>query len=123
VPGLRLAVYAPAVSQERLAVLRRLAEQDPNDAVAWFGYGRACLAAEQADEARRAFERALALDPRWSAAWRDLGRARLEAGDAAAAVEALERGIEVARERGDLQTVREMEVFLKRARRRLAKGT
>ncbi len=55
----------------------------------------------------------------YTAAYRDLGRAWLECGDAQAASEALERGIEVAERTGDLQTQREMEVFLKRTRRRL----
>ncbi len=67
---------------------------------------------------RRAFSQAVRIKPDYTAAYRDLGRAWFECGDAQAASRALERGIEVAERTGDLQTRREMEVSLKRARRR-----
>lgn len=105
------------MSDDRLEQLRRIAELEPDDVVAQYGLGRALLRAGRFQEAARALSRALALDPEYSAAHRDLGRAELEGGDAERAIETLRRGIAVARRRGDLQTVREMEVFLRRAER------
>jgi len=61
--------------------------------------------------------RAVELDPAYSAAWKLYGRSLLESGDADAARTVLDRGLEVARERGDMQALREMTVF----RRRLEK--
>lgn len=56
-------------------------------------------------------------DPEYSAAWRLYGRVLLEAGQIDAAIDTLVRGIEVAERRGDNQAAKEMQVFLKRARR------
>jgi Tfp pilus assembly protein PilF len=57
---------------------------------------------------------AVELDPDYSAAWRLLGRACAEIGDMAAARDAFEHGIVAAEQRGDLQLVKEMRVFLAR---------
>ncbi|WP_109992426.1 tetratricopeptide repeat protein [Salinisphaera sp. LB1] len=56
-------------------------------------------------------------DPEYSAAWRLYGRVLLDADRVHAAIDALERGVEVAERRGDNQAAKEMQVFLKRARR------
>ncbi|MFN0153676.1 MAG: tetratricopeptide repeat protein [Gaiella sp.] len=108
----------PEVLERRVEILRAILSRDENDEVSWFGLGRALLELDRAAEARDAFSQALRIKPDYTAAYRDLGRASLESGDAPAARETLERGIEVAERTGDLQTRREMEVFLKRARRR-----
>ncbi len=105
------------MTADRVAVLRKIAEQEPDDLVAQYGLGRALLGDGLAAEAIAPLRRALAIDPNHSAAWRDLGRALLEAGKPGESLAVLQRGIEVARKRGDLQTVREMEVFAKRADR------
>jgi predicted Zn-dependent protease len=57
---------------------------------------------------------AVAQAPENSAAWKLLGRAALAAGDVALARQAWSRGVEVARRGGDLQALREMEVFMRR---------
>ena len=54
-------------------------------------------------------------DENYSAAWRALGRALTETGAVDDAVSTYERGIEVAQARGDMQLVKEMQVFLRRA--------
>ncbi len=73
------------------------------------------------DETERAIEHAevaVSMDPDYSAAWRLLGQAQVAAGEEAAAAASFERGIAVARQRGDRQVEKEMQVFL----RRLQKG-
>ena len=69
------------------------------------------------DDPARAAEHlgaAVTLDPAYSAAWKMLGRAQAGAGLDEQAMESYRRGIRVARERGDIQAAREMNVFLKR---------
>lgn len=81
-----------------------------------FGLGNAYLSDDPAAAAVH-LRRAVEMDPAYSAAWKLLGRALSAAGDTAAAMAAFERGIEVAEERGDVQAVKEMRVFLKRLRK------
>ena len=56
-------------------------------------------------------------NPRYSAAWKALGDAHARAGSPDRAAEVYERGIAAAREAGDIQAAKEMEVFLKRIRK------
>jgi tetratricopeptide (TPR) repeat protein len=90
---------------ERVEKLRALLARNADDATAWFGLGP--------------FHRAIALDADYTAAHRDLGRALLESGAPREAVEVLQGALELAQRTGDLQTGRETEVFLRRARRAL----
>jgi tetratricopeptide (TPR) repeat protein len=64
-------------------------------------------------------ERAVALDPGYSAAWKLYGKVLAESGRPAEAVSAFDSGIRAARERGDIQAAKEMEVFRRRARKQL----
>lgn len=59
-------------------------------------------------------EVAVSLDPNYSAAWRLLGQAQVAAKRPDDAARSFERGIEVAKECGDRQVEKEMQVFLKR---------
>lgn len=61
--------------------------------------------------------RAVELDPDYSAAWKLYARCLIESGARDAAADVLERGLAVARRRGDMQAVREMEVWQKRLAR------
>ena len=63
---------------------------------------------------------ALTHDPKYSAAWKMLGKAVEHTGDPNEAISVYEQGITVAEERGDLQAVKEMNVFLKRLRKKQA---
>lgn len=58
--------------------------------------------------------RAVELDPDYSAAWKLYARCLIESGAADRAGPVLEQGLAVARRRGDMQAVREMEVWRKR---------
>lgn len=98
----------------RLEQFKELAELDPADPVVHYGLGSEHLKLGEFAEAAAAFRRAVELQPDYSAAHRELGKALEKLGDSAAAIEAYRRGREVAKEMGDLQTAREIEVFLKR---------
>jgi Flp pilus assembly protein TadD len=111
-----------SVTDNRLEQLRLIAEREPDDEVAQYGFGKACLNNGLLEEAISALTRATQLNPGYSAAYRDLGRALSEAGRVHDSIRTLRSGIRVAQEQGDLQTVREMEVFLKRAERKLEKS-
>jgi len=74
---------------------------------------------KQGDSAR-AIEHAqvaVTLEPDYSAAWRLLGQAQAAAGRSEDAAASFERGIEVAKQRGDRQVEKEMQVFLRRLRK------
>lgn len=60
--------------------------------------------------------RAVELDPEYSAAWKLYARCLVESGAMEQARTVLEQGLAVARRRGDMQAVREMEVWRKRVR-------
>ena len=65
-------------------------------------------------EAEPHLARAVELDPGYSAAWKIYGRTLSAAGKISEAAAALKRGIGIASERGDIQAVKEMTVFLRR---------
>lgn len=79
-----------------------------------FALGNACLGDGDAGEAAEHFRKAVEQDPAYSAAWKMLGKSELQRGDKDAARAAWERGLGVAREKGDMQVVRELQVFLRR---------
>ena len=109
-------VRADAVALEvRAERLRRLLDEDPADAMLWFGLGRALLDLDRPSDAARALESATQLNPEYTAAFRDLGRALLESGDPSEAARIFAHAIALAEKTGDLQTGREIHVFLKRA--------
>ena len=104
-----------------MSALRKIVEMDPDDAMARWGLGRAYMETRRWGEASAAFAKAIELNPEYSAAYRDLGRAQIELERPCAALQTLRRGMEIAKRRGDLQTLREMQVFARRAERRLGK--
>ena len=109
----------PTQLEERAERLRALLAESPDDAMAWFGLGRALLELGRAEEAIVPFRRATSLDPDYTAAHRDLGRALLDCGKAQAAREAFENAAALADRTGDLQTGNEARVFLRRVEREL----
>ena len=100
--------------KSRLEQFRELAEMDPEDPVVHYGLGSECLKAKLFDEAVRAFRRAIELKLDYSAAYRELGKALEGAGQREEAIAAYHKGKEVAGKTGDLQTGKEMDVFLRR---------
>ncbi|MEJ2521416.1 MAG: tetratricopeptide repeat protein [Gammaproteobacteria bacterium] len=102
--------------------LEKLLAGGREDALLRFSLGNACLKEGDAATAAEHFRRAVALDTGYSAAWKMLGRALEEDGRLAEAAGAWQRGIAAAEARGDLQAGKEMQVFLRRVRRRMEPG-
>ena len=102
------------MSADKLEQLKQLAEVDPEDPVVFYGLGSEYLRRGDAAAAAEALHRCLELKPDYSAAHRELGRALEKLGRVEEAVAAYRRGHEVATEKGDLQTAREISIFLKR---------
>lgn len=100
--------------EEKIAQFKEVAELMPDDPVVRLGLGSAYLEASQAEDAVREFGEAIRLKPDYTAAHRGLGRALEKAGRPEEAEAAYRKGIAVGRATGDLQTVKEMEVFLRR---------
>ena len=100
--------------QDRIAEFQEVLELMPEDPDVRFGLAGAYLAAEQLESAVAEYREAIRLKPDYSAAYRGLGRslervARLDEAKAAYA-----KGLDVATQNGDLQTKKEIEVFLRR---------
>jgi tetratricopeptide (TPR) repeat protein len=106
-----------SASDDRIAMLRALADADPADSAAWFLLGRELASAGRAREAIAAFESALAAKPDYTAAYRQLGNALEADGRYDDAAATYRRGIEVAEKTHDIQTAKEMNAFLKRLAR------
>ena len=98
----------------RLEQFKSIAAKYPNDEVARYGLGSLYLKGERHAEAEAEFLAAIAIKPNYTAAYRDLGRALEKQGKTEEAIATYRKGCEVAKETGDLQTKKEMEVFLKR---------
>ena len=99
-------------AEDRLALLRALVTDTPDDATTWFLLGRELLSHGHATEATAAFEAAIRAQPDYAAAYRQLGNAQEAAGLADAAAETYRRGVEVAARTNDLQAGKEMNAFL-----------
>ena len=97
-----------------MAQLKALIELDPDDPVLHFGLGCEHLQRGEFAAAAEALQHALGLNRDYSAAHRELGKALEKLSRREDAVTAYRRGREVAKGRGDLQTAREIELFLKR---------
>ena len=102
------------MAKDRIAEFKEVVEMIPEDPVVRFGLAGAYLDAGQAEAAVAEYTEAIRLKPDYSAAHRGLGRALERAGRMAAARAAYTKGIEVAARTGDLQTKKEIEVFLRR---------
>jgi Flp pilus assembly protein TadD len=100
--------------RDRIAEFKEVAEIMPDDPVVRFGLAGAYLEAGQAESAVLEYDETIRLNPDYSAAHRGLGRALERAGRGAAAAAAYRKGLEVATRTGDLQTKKEIEVFLRR---------
>ena len=99
---------------DRIAEFKEVAELMPDDPVVRFGLAGAYLDAGKPENAADEYREAIRLKPDYSAAHRGLGRALERAGQLAEARVAYQQGLEVATRTGDLQTGKEIEVFLRR---------
>jgi Flp pilus assembly protein TadD len=100
--------------RDRIAEFEEVRDLMPDDAVVRFGLAGAYLDAGQAEPAVAEYREAIRLKPDYSAAYRGLGRALERVGRLDEAKAAYTTGTEVAARNGDLQTKKEIEVFLRR---------
>ncbi|HWP48314.1 MAG TPA: tetratricopeptide repeat protein [Candidatus Limnocylindrales bacterium] len=99
---------------DRIAQLQELLKTDPNDDFLYYGLGLEYLKAERYQEAVEAFKTVIKLKPDYSAAYRELGKALTKVGQLEEAKKVYQEGMMVAEKKGDLQTKKEMRVFLNR---------
>lgn len=106
----------------RIAALEKLLNGPRDSALLRYSLGSEWLHAGRPSQAAACLRQAVDMDRQYSAAWKLLGKALSETGDKRAALEAYREGIAVAEAKGDLQAVKEMQVFAKRLRRALGES-
>lgn len=97
----------------RIEQFRKMATDDPDNALGHFSLGRELLNAGSADEAVPSFQRVIEIDANLSRAYQLLGAALLKLGRRDEAVERLTAGAKIAHERGDVMPKNEMIRMLK----------
>ena len=97
--------------------LELMLERGQDSPLLRYSLGQECLKTGELVTAIDPLRQAVDQNPRYSAAWKALGDAHARAGSPDRAAEVYERGIAAAREAGDIQAAKEMEVFLKRIRK------
>jgi predicted Zn-dependent protease len=88
-----------------------------------FTLGNVLLKQGEAQGAAEHLRQAVRQDPGYSAAWKVYGKALQALGDSEGAVQAYETGIAAARQNGDVQAAKEMQVFLKRLKKSVQDGS
>ena len=102
----------------RTEMFRKLLERDPENPMVLYSLGNELFKEKKYSEARKYLSRAVRNKPDYSVAHRTLGRTLYELGEDAEARRVFAEGREVARENGDLQTVKEIDVFVRRLEKR-----
>jgi predicted Zn-dependent protease len=106
------------MSSERISALLTMLERGQDSALLRFSLGNEYLGIKSHDEAIRHLRCAIELDRKYSAAWKLLGRSLAEKGREDEAILVYRDGIEVAEQHGDRQAAKEMNVFLKRLKKK-----
>ena len=104
----------------RAEMFRKLLEKDPENPMILFSLGNELFKEGEYAQARDHLRRAIENKPDYSVAYRTLGRAHFELREDADARRIFAEGREVAQKNGDLQTVREIDVFMRRLEKRAA---
>lgn len=104
----------------RSEMFRKLLQRDETNPMVLYSLGSELFKEGRHAEARDFLARAVEHKPDYSVAYRALGRAHYELGENDEARRAFEEGRQVAERNGDLQTVREIDVFRKRLEKREA---
>ena len=102
----------------RSDMFRKLLEKDPGNPMVLYSVGNELFKEGRYGEARDHLRRAVENKPDYSVAYRMLGRAHFELHENSEARSVFLKGQEVAQENGDLQTVKEIDVFLRRLQKR-----
>ncbi len=102
----------------RAEMFRKLLERDQENPMVLYSLGNELFKEEKYSEAREYLSRAVRNKPDYSVAHRTLGRTLYELGEDAEARRVFAEGREVAQKNGDLQTVKEIDVFVRRLEKR-----
>jgi uncharacterized protein HemY len=102
----------------RSETFRKLLERDPDNPMILCSLGIELFKEGRYPEAREHLARAVENKPDYSVAYRMLGRSHFELRENAEARRVFTKGRKVAQENGDLQTVREIDVFMRRLEKR-----
>ena len=106
------------MNNTRSDMFRKLLDRDPKNPMVLYSLGNELFKEERYGEARDQLQHAIENKPDYSVAYRMLGRAHYELREDAKAKDVFLKGKEVAAENGDLQTVKEIDVFLRRLHKR-----
>jgi uncharacterized protein HemY len=106
------------MATSRSEMFRKLLERDGTNPMVLYSLGSELFKEGRYAEARDYLGRAVEHKPDYSVAYRTLGRAHFELGEDAEARGVFEEGRRVAEANGDLQTVREIDVFVRRLEKR-----
>lgn len=98
----------------RIQKFQELLATDPQDPMLHFGLGIELSKSGRIVDAIESFEGAIRVNPKYTAAYRQLGKCLETSGRKDEARRAYKDGIALGLETGDLQTVKEMKVFLGR---------
>ncbi len=98
----------------RIEKFKELLANEPRNPMLHFGLGNELLKHGRHTEAAKSYQAAIEANPRYTAAYRQLGKALEQSNQRQAAQNAYRSGIAIGNDVGDLQTVKEMRVFLRR---------
>ena len=102
----------------RTDMFRRLLERDPDNSMILYSLGNELFKEKKYSEAKEYLRRAVQNKPDYSVAYRTVGRTLYELHEDADARRVFVEGREIAQKNGDLQTVREIDVFVRRLEKR-----
>jgi predicted Zn-dependent protease len=102
----------------RVEMFRKLLEREPDNPMILFSLGNELFKEGRYTEARDYLRRALENKSDYSVAYRTLGRVHSELHEDAEARRIFAEGRKIAERNGDLQTVKEIDVFVRRLDRR-----
>jgi Fe-S cluster biosynthesis and repair protein YggX len=97
----------------RIEQFKKMATDDPDNALGHFSLGREYLAAGMYDDAARSLSRVIVIDPNIGKAYQLLADAQLQLGQREFAVDTLTKGARVAHERGEMMPKNAMLAKLK----------
>lgn len=104
--------------QSRVEMFSKLLDRDPENPMVLYSLGSELFKEERYEEARDRLRKAVENKPDYSVAYRTLGRALYELEEDEEALRTFVQGREIAASNGDLQTVKEIDVFTKRLQKR-----
>lgn len=107
---------------DAIARFQGLLEAGQDSAMLRLALANALLGAQRPEEAITHLRAAVAQDAEYSAAWKLLIKTVLGQGEYQEVLQLCESGLAVARAKKDMQAVKEMEVYAKRAQRQLDAG-